>query len=260
MANKPAKLIKIIQLSQSFQFKHFECFHGRSSMKIGVDAVLLGAWANVTGSRILDVGTGCGVIALMCAQRNADALIDAVDLDPDSILEATSNFARSPWSGRLKASLEDYLHISHDKYDLIISNPPYFNSGISEPDCARLRARHQASLSPSSLISHGIRLLSPRGRIALIVPADRENELIDVATRYGLITIRVCRVQGHPQAPVKRVMLEFCKDSEIREGPASGCCGGNSYGMSEESLILEVESGVPTEAYRALCRDFYLKF
>ena len=233
-----------------FHFKKFDCSHGRSSMKIGVDAVLLGAWADVSGVyRILDVGTGCGVIALMVAQRNKDAEIIAIDIDGPSVEEAKTNFAKSPWSSRLRAAVEDYstLHIS--PVDLIISNPPYFKSGIECPDSARLVARHDASLSPLSLLECGRSLLTERGRVAMVIPADREDEVVSAAVSYGYVLKRCCRVRGHAEAPVKRLLLEFSK-SDNGSDNIGGC----------ESLVLEVEPNHPTEEHRLLCKDFYLKF
>ena len=133
-----------------FRFKKFACSHGAGSMKIGVDA-----------------GTGCGVIALMCAQRNPASDILAIDVDDSSVMEARENFSMSPWSGRLEAMHEDFNHISLKDVDLIISNPPYFNSGISSPDTPRLMARHQSDLSPHVLLTKGKDMLSERGTFFL---------------------------------------------------------------------------------------------
>lgn len=231
----------------TFRFKKFECSHGLGSMKIGVDAVLVGAWVDVSRSRrILDVGTGCGVIALMCAQRNTDAVIDAIDIDPASVSEATANFGMSPWSPRLKASLEDFSSIEQVYYDLIVSNPPYFNSGIDAPDTPRLRARHQGALSPAVLLDKGFRLLSDAGRIAMIVPYEQSEELMETAAGCGLHPVRTCVVRGHANAPAKRAMLEFSH-------------AANGAAVNTE-LVLENAPCMPTDAYRELCKDFYLKF
>lgn len=240
-----------------FRFKKFDCSHDRSSMKIGVDSVLLGAWADVEGRTILDVGTGCGVIALMCAQRNEHAIIHAIDIDVDSVTEASENFTRSPWSERLSARLSDFSELRGCAYDLIISNPPYFDAGVTNPGTPREKARHQNALSPAVLLSRGRSLLKTDGRIAMIVPADQVPELIGYATGNGLVLRRICHVQGHPDAPVKRVLLEFllCPNSDnLQQADAA------DYPISDESLILEYSPGLPTEAHRLLCRDFYLKF
>lgn len=231
----------------TFRFKKFECSHGLGAMKIGVDAVLVGAWADVSRARrILDVGTGCGVIALMCAQRNPEATIDAIDIDPASVGEATANFAMSQWSPRLKASLEDFSRIERACYDLIVSNPPYFNSGIDAPDTPRLRARHQGVLSPAVLLEKGVRLLSEAGKIAMIVPYEQTEVLMETAAGCGLHPVRTFVVKGHANAPAKRAMLEFSRVA-------------NGAPVNTE-LVLESAPCVPTDAYRELCKDFYLKF
>lgn len=243
-----------------FRFKQFACAHSRSSMKIGVDAVLLGAWADVgNATRILDVGTGCGVIALMCAQRNPDAHIDAIDIDAGSVEEASSNFMSSPWADRLKASLEDYNDISLNKYDLIISNPPYFKSGIDMPETSRLVARHESGLSPARLLDHARDFLLPGGAVNMVIPSDRFEELMYCVAEYGYRLSRGCRVKGHPDAPVKRLLLEFerCETAGDRNESRQHVKAGE---FSWENLTLETSPGHPTEAHRMLCKEFYLKF
>lgn len=237
-----------------FRFKKFECVHGSGSMKIGVDAVLTGAWADIgNASNILDVGTGCGVIALMCAQRNSGAKIHAIDIDEASVAEARYNFEHSPWSERLSLEMVPFGEPGECgeygtlKYDLIVSNPPYFDSGIVNPDSARLKARHQDELSPEVLIVKGCGMLSPKGRIAMIVPFGQEIHLRDVAEGIGLSLSRMCYVKGHPEAPVKRVLLEFM-DSDAVDG------------LQISNLTLELSPGMPSDEHRLLCKDFYLKF
>lgn len=232
-----------------FRFKFFECSHARASMKIGVDAVLIGAWADTDGARrILDVGTGCGVIALMCAQRNAVAHVTAIDIDADSVDEACINFMASPWSSRLEARLMDFNCISEEKFDLIVSNPPYFDSGVDSPDSPRLVARHQNVLSPAVLLENGSRLISPGGRIAIVVPSSRFEELCGVAASVGLKLRRSQFVRGHEAAPVKRALMEFSE---------SGVSAGLAF---MPVLTLETMPGLPSDAHRTLCKDFYLKF
>lgn len=230
-----------------FRFKKFSCFHGKSAMKIGVDAVLIGAWTDVTGcNSILDVGTGCGVISLMCAQRNNTANIVGIDIDENSIDEAMTNFERSPWADRLSASLVSFNEVEISNLDLIISNPPYFDSGVSEGLSSRLKARHQAELSPKILIDKGKSLLSDTGRIAMVVPAEQYDELVSFAENVNMKLKRVCYVKGHPNAPIKRVLLEFTKSAVDV--------------TLVEHLTLESSVNFPTDQHRALCKDFYLKF
>ncbi len=259
-----------------FRFKHFECRHSRSSMKIGVDAVLVGAWADVSCARtILDVGCGCGVIAMMCAQRAAVANICAIDIDRSSVVEAEANFAASPWSSRLHARCVDFNYL--DKYnmpdilhaadvDLIISNPPYFDDGIRNPSSSRLVARHQAGLNPYILIERADELLSKSGLVAMVVPDSQFLDLVRCAFDNRLALRRACRVKGHPGAPVKRVLLEFCREDVYADSNNKYVLGANCARKIDDLheslplLTLESAPGTPTDEHRKLCADFYLKF
>ena len=167
-----------------FRFKQFEVLNDRTAMKVGTDGVLLGAWCPVENvRRVLDVGTGCGVIALMVAQRNSTAVIDAIDIDHDAIEEAVLNFERSPWSDRLSATEGDYndLQSSGEGYDLIISNPPYFTNGVMPTGDARTTARHTGTLSYPQLLDGATRLLTVAGTLAIITPSDAEGEIQEAA-------------------------------------------------------------------------------
>lgn len=231
-----------------FRFKQFSCHHFRSAMRIGVDGVLTGAWCDVSGHRILDVGTGCGLIALMCAQRNQQAMIDAVEIDADSVDEARGNFHESPWSDRLNVIQCSFMDYNPEvRYDLIVSNPPYFNSGVDADESSRMRARHEGELSPALILRHGRDLLTPTGRIAMVVPHLRADEIIEEAGKVSMSLRRRTDVKGNPAAPYKRTLLEF---SVVDESVRPQC----------DELILEESIGVPTTAHRALCHDFYLKF
>ncbi|MCM1369759.1 MAG: methyltransferase [Candidatus Amulumruptor caecigallinarius] len=234
-----------------FRFKKFNCRHLSSSMKVGVDAVLLASWADIRQCRkVLDVGTGCGVIALICAQRCPDVHVDAIDVHIPSVGEAQLNFNNSPWGGRLDAFVADFNSFSGSGYDLIISNPPFFNSGIINPSGERMIARHQDSLSPTSLLSGGKRLLNPGGSIAMIFPADQLDTVVDEAGGHGFFLGRYMKIRGNPNAKVKRVLTQFYagEDAElIDEG---------------ETQILEImdNEGNYTPGYVALGKDLYLKF
>lgn len=247
-----------------FRFKKFTVEHDKSAMKIGVDGVLLGMWANVEGaSHILDVGCGCGVIALICAQRNVSCDILAVDIDRNAAEEAKGNFSNSPWNGRLTSRCMNFNELDEStKYDLIISNPPYFNSGVDSLSSARTLARHQGELSPQSLLSKGIRLLSREGRIAMIIPSEQLPEIMDHARKEGLEPCRVTLVKGNHRAEIKRALVEVKK-----AGIPSGVPGiGETEHENDKNcfiyniLVLEVEPGVPAPEYRTLGKDFYLKF
>lgn len=236
-----------------FRFKRFDCRHGKGSMKIGVDAVLVGSWASVDDAdNILDVGTGCGVIALMCAQRNDKARIMAIDIDHASIAEAEDNFALSPWFNRLSAVEIGYDALDTDiRFDLIVSNPPYFDSGVINPDTPRMRARHQDQLCPRKLLERGRSLLAVDGKIAMIIPEDQRFSLVEDARRLNYCLTRGLLVKGHPEAPAKRVLLEFSYGDSSREGIRVD---------DLPLLILETAPGEPTAEHRELCGAFYLKY
>lgn len=225
-------------------------------MPVGVDGVLIGAWATnmlkddaTRLKRVLDIGTGCGVISLIIAQRLPDADIDAIDIDLPSVEEATANFDQSQWSGRLHAmhtSLEEICAQTPDTYDLIVSNPPFFNSGVSAPATAREKARHEASLPPSQMAQCSSRMLRPDGSLALIVPCEGRDRIVDECRRCGLTLIAETIVRGRADLPPKRALLLFKKSS-----------GADCH---REELTLEIAPNKPTEVYRDLCRDLYLKF
>lgn len=229
-----------------FRFKQFNVSHSRSALPIGVDGVLIGAWGDCSGQRLLDVGCGCGVIALMLAQRNPDAEVYAIDIHEPSVEESNENFLNSPWSKRLKASLMDFsvMAASGEKFDRIVSNPPFFNSGVNQPSSARLAARHQGGLSPATLIEKGSGMLTADGRISMIVPSEMEDDLDEVASRHGLQPVRKCLVRDHETSPYKRIMLEYGKNGDI----------------IRENITMFEPDGTPTDRYRYLCGQFYLKF
>ena len=231
-----------------FKFKKFNVFHSKSSMKVGVDGVLIGAWANDKGKKILDVGTGCGLIALMLAQRNGEALIDAIDIDEKSVDEAGLNFENSMWSERLrcmKADFRDWCKDNKLKYDLIVSNPPYYSSGVV-PSGRRMTARHQGALSPWVIIEESEKILNENGRIAMIMPNEIFNQLSRNINHTPFRIDRICKVRRSIDHPYKRIMIELTKS--------------NSSSVTIEYLTMFDKSGEPTDAYRELCKDFYLKF
>lgn len=224
-------------------------------MKVGVDGVLIGSWTEVEGVHsILDVGTGCGLIALMMAQRCPDALVTGIEIDQASADEAAENVADSEWSERIRiiaGSFPDDLKLSESvKFDLIISNPPYFDSGVSDIVTRRERARHQGYLSPSVIIQSSTHLLNRRGMLAMVVPLDISSALEEEAKSVGLMLMKKCLVRGHEEAPYKRTLLQWI-NSQDSEGMEIS---------TPEFLTLEESQNSPTDEYRRLCKDFYLKF
>lgn len=222
-------------------------------MKVGVDAVILGAWANVQNARtVLDVGCGCGVIALMIAQRNQSAQISAIDIDPESVEEATENFSASPWSDRIMTKEMDFndycsqhMERNMEPLDYIISNPPYFDSGIYTPNSIRLKARHQGKLSPSIILEKGSALLSNKGMIGMVIPVGQTEGMIKFANSIGLNLIRKMIMTGREGREPKRCFIEFGKELKS---------------VATEQLTIEFTDGSFTPEYQFLCHDFYLKF
>lgn len=246
-----------------FKFKQFSCSHCNSTMKIGVDAVILGAWADVEGARhILDVGTGCGVIALMCAQRNHIAVVKGIDIDEASVTEANSNFRNSEWSNRLHAELISFDEVG-EKYDLIVSNPPFFDSGVENPQSRRESARHQASLSPKHLLQRAKDLLLPNGKLVMIFPAEQLDDVRQFGASVGISLHKALFVSGRVGASPKRVVTEFHHNSSALSNLPYKDCEIEKLSDTDyviERIAIEASPGVFTDKYIDLCRDFYLKF
>lgn len=232
-------------MAGSFRFKQFEVANELSAQKVGTDAVLLGAWTTLRGTerRILDVGTGTGVIALIMAQRSNEAIIAAIDIDHDSVIEATSNFLASPWQERLLAMEAPFQKMT-GQYDLIISNPPFFIDSLKAPDSRRSVARHTDSLSHRDMIENAVRLLSPQGHLSVIYPASEAEMFAGEALSAGLFPERICKVSTKVGAAPKRFMMEL---SSERKEP-----------LIEELSIMS--GGDYTAEYRNLTADFYLRF
>ena len=201
--------------------------------------------------RVLDIGSGTGVIALMVAQRTSNAQIDAVEPDSGSCEDALRNFAESPWADRLHlhgVTLQEYVSCYAEKvqYDLIVSNPPYFVDSLKAPDPVRNAVRHAVSLPFEELLDGVKRLLAEHGRFAVVLPVTEGVLLEKLALERSLHCVRKCLVQTKPGVPPKRVMMEF---------------GRKSVPLRSDLLIMETERQQEfTEEYRRLTRDFYLKF
>ena len=214
-------------------------------MKVGTDGVLLGTWANVDLSEhILDIGTGTGLIALMLAQRS-EADIDAIDIDADACEQAKENAEKSPFRERIKvfhSPLNQYK--SNTQYDLIVSNPPYFMDSLKCPDGKRSLARHTDTLSLDDLVEDSMNLLSPVGKLALIIPFDQRDLIISIAKKNGLFVTRETHVLPTPQAAPKRLLIEL---SKLEATP------------QQTYLTIEIERHQYTEEFIRLAKDFYLK-
>lgn len=228
----------------AFRFKQFEVEQGDAAMKVGTDGVLLGAWVDTRGAdRILDIGTGTGVIALMMAQRSAAQTIVGVDIDAVATARANSNFGISPWSDRLVAYNMPVQQYEGEKFDLIVSNPPYFTDSLLCPDSRRTLARHTTELSLAELDSAVVRLLADSGRFALILPADQMERFVALS---ALSVVRRCDVLSYPGGESKRVMAELQK--------------GSVLATDTQSIAIYTEKREYSAEYRELTKDFYLKF
>jgi tRNA1Val (adenine37-N6)-methyltransferase len=233
-----------------FQFKQFRIIQEQSAMKVGMDGVLLGAWTDPSGAeRILDIGTGTGLIALMMAQKNNVAQIDAIEVDPEAFNEAVLNIQQSNWSKRITpelCSFQEFAEVSLQKYNLIVSNPPFFTNGVKAPLENRAQARHSDSLPLDVLISGAATLLSEKGRISLVLPIESLPEITQLTDSNKLFISRLCRVKPNPQKPDFRILIELTN----RE-----CT------IQEENLMIEFEKHHDyTPEYKELTKDFYLKF
>lgn len=215
-------------------------------MKVGTDAVLLGSWVNISeAKRILDVGTGSGVIALMLAQRATDTIrIDAIEIEESDVMQAKKNILDSPWQNKVvvvKTSLQNFE--PGIKYDLIVSNPPYFINSLLPPSSHRQRTRHTEQLTFEELITHSIRLLNPTGTLAIILPFQEGNSFKQLASKHELHLKRQLAFFSRKEKPQERWLFEF---------------GLGSVETKEEKLILYDTGDIKSDNYINLTKDFYL--
>ena len=214
-------------------------------MKVGTDGVLLGAWANIgNASRILDIGTGSGLIALMLAQRShGSATIDAVEIDSDAFDQAYENVAGSNWSNKIKvfnSSIQEFKP-SHD-YHLIVCNPPYFVNSLKPLDEKRTKARHTTDLSFHDLILSTKRLLHPEGIFCVVLPSTQSTAFIQLAAKSNLFCSKKHFVKATSSKPSQRLLIEFTNNVQTLE---------------ERELILQEADGIWTKAYLVLVSPFY---
>lgn len=232
-----------------FQFKQFTIQQDKTAMKVGTDGVLLGAWANLdfNPNSILDIGAGTGLIALMMAQRSDAETIDAIELNDAAYEETVENFENSDWADRLfcyHASLAEFADEIDEKYDFIISNPPFYTSTYKELSEDRAMARHSESLTYADLLESTSKLLSENGNCAFIIPFEEAENFLKIAEVNQLYPNRITRVRGAVNTPVKRSLLQF---SFLK----------TEIALSE--LTLELSRHNYTEEYKSLVQDFYLK-
>ncbi len=229
-----------------FRFREFEVSHDRCAMKVGTDGVLIGAWCDVSvGDMVLDVGTGSGLIALMVAQRNGAAWVDAIDVDDGAVEQARENVSRSLYTNRIRVMRQDFAEVGElrGEYDLIVSNPPFYTADTVSPDRGRSMARNASSLPFDVLMRRAAELLAPKGELAVVVPVDAAQNIISLGAEHGLYLTRRTDVADSPKAEVKRVLMAF----------------GHEIRMTERSkLYVHNEWGERSEDMCGLTGEFYL--
>jgi len=242
-------------MSNGFQFQHFLLKQERSAQKMSTDSMLLGAVAELEGAmNILDIGTGTGVIALMMAQKHPEALVDAVELDKDSADEAAENFESSPWNYRLTMyaqRIQDFVEDETLHYDLIVSNPPYFEriettKGNNEewPDERRLAARTHDQLSFDALMQSVAKVFVSYGKFYVVIPGFAENEFNEAGSKCGLYPIYRLEIAHDEKASPHRLVLAFSK---------------NKSEITLDVLKIRNEAGGWSEKYKKLTADFHSK-
>ena len=232
-----------------FQFKEFTIHQDKVAMKVGTDGVLLGAWINLAKhlNSALDIGTGTGLIALQLAQRSEIETIDALEIEPNAYEQAVENFENSDWGDRLfcyHASLQDFVDEIDDKYDLIISNPPYYNDTFKKLDKNRALARHTQNLPFKELLFSTAKLLSKTGTCAFIIPFHEEGNFLAYAEENFLYPQRITRVKGNIKTDFKRSLLQL---SFLNTTPII------------EEMAIEIERHIYTQDYINLVKEFYIK-
>lgn len=233
--------------SDVFAFKQFKIKQDKCAMKVGTDAVLLGAWTECgNAKKILDVGTGTGVLALMLAQKS-EATIWAIDIDKDSFIEAKENAYQSKWNDRLNVlniSMQEFTKENSNDFDVIISNPPYFTDAYKAKELSRNTARHTDELPFDQLIECVVKLLSEDGHFYSILPYNEAIQFKNMASKNNLYLIKSTRVKTKPEKEPKRLLMMYSKKQAIQ---------------IEDELVIELdERHHYTQQYIDLTKDYYV--
>ena len=232
-----------------FAFKQFCIEQENTAMKVSTDGILLGAWVNLSGVKsLLDVGAGTGLLSLMCRQRAECLAVTAVEIESGAFQDANLNIQSSPWQDDIvlyQSAIQDFQ--SDIQYDLVISNPPYFNDSLKGPSTSRNLARHTDSLSFSALLNEFKRLSHPRSRLAVVLPYKEGTEFIELAQKQDLYLVRKCEVKTTERKAISRLLIEF----EYK--------ANSGFIEPEHTLLCIHENGQYSANFIVLCRDFYLK-
>jgi tRNA1Val (adenine37-N6)-methyltransferase len=234
----------------TFKFKQFSVQQDRCAMKIGTDAVLLGAWCPIDNNpfSVLDIGAGTGILSLMLAQRSNAEQIDSIEIDEEAYEQCVENFENSTWSDRLfcfHAGLDEFVDEPEDEYDIIISNPPFYSEDYKTDSSQRNLARFQDALPFEDLIEATDLLLSENGIFAVIIPYKEEERFIDLCAEVELFPVKVTRIKGSHTTPIVRSLLAF-KRYELSV-------------LTADELVIEISRHEYTDDYINLTKDFYLK-
>lgn len=231
-----------------FKFKQFGINDSKSAMKIGTDGVLLGAWANIEQSQnILDVGSGSGLISLMIAQRSKANII-GIEIDKSAASQSIENIESSPWANNIKIINSDFIEwatITEQRFDHIVSNPPFFNNGPIAPNASRAIARHNSSLDYNQLLKHSKRLLTKDGKISIISPIERKDDIIFYSELEQLYISRLTQVYSKVGGKETRLLWEF---SNTKKAP------------EYSSISIRDYNNEFSQEYKLLTNDFYLNF
>ncbi len=234
-----------------FRFKQFCIDDELSAMKIGTDSVLLGAWTNISpAKRILDVGTGCGILALMAAQRNNDAKITAIDIDKEAAKQAGINFRNSKWADSFEViniSLQDFAKDHEPTFDYVLCNPPFFQNSLLPPSSQKAVAKHNITLSYSDLFFYCRKVIMPKSTLAIIAPFDLREKIVGIGIENNFYCSREAIVKSSAKHQPHRIMMEFV-NFEVAEVETETI---EIYNSNDNSY---------TDRYKEICKDFYLKF
>lgn len=228
-----------------FRFKKFKLYHHRSPMKIGVDSMLLGSWTEVKDAKsVLDIGTGCGLLSFMCAQKNDHCVVEGIDINSDAIIEAEENRALSPWPDRINFKKQDLKLFNPTlKYDVIISNPPFFNKeSLHSSNNARAKARHTIELELEDIFDFAFRHLSEEGTLNMVLPYHEYEKVQKLAFNNGLKVQRLSIVKPKEHKPAHRVLLELGKTTKQPK--------------VDEIIIRKLDGGY-TKTYKILTEAYY---
>lgn len=228
-----------------FRFKQFAIRQTHAAMKVGTDGAMLGAWVDLSNAKtILDIGTGTGIIAMMLAQRSSLSLIDAIEVDEQAVIDAEFNFRNCPWPDRINlihSSLQSFDTVT--KYDLIVSNPPFFENSLKSSSHQKKTARHTDSLHYTEILRFAKNNLAKKGKVALVLPVENAEKCIEYAEENNLFLSRVCKVKPIPHKQYHRFLFVLSKEKTE---------------LIEEELVIETGKRHDyTDQYIEMCKSFY---